>query len=79
MTHYEKLATMLFRLIGTFFLIFGGISALAALIFISGEPRMAFWIALFYSLPTIIFGITFCSLGKKLAKWICFDFDKFNE
>lgn len=79
MTHYQKLSTMIFRIIGVVFLVFGGIAALLALLFIFGEMRMAIWIALFYSLPTIVFGILFFSLSGKLAKWVCFDFDKFND
>jgi len=70
---------MIFRIIGAFFLVFGGIAALIALIFTFGEMRISFGIAVFYALPTIIFGILFFSLSRILAKWVCFDFDKFNE
>ena len=79
MTHYQKLATIAFRIIGTFFLVFGAIAAIIALIFIVGGETWAVAVALFYSIPSIVFGIVFFSLSRRLAKWVCFDFDKFNE
>ena len=79
MTHYQKLATMIFRIIGAVFLIFGGILAILALIFVFFESRITIPIVLFYSLPTIILGILFFSLSRKLAKLVCFDFNKFDE
>lgn len=70
---------MIFRIIGVFFLVFGGIAAIIALIFTWGGIWMAFLIALLYALPTVVLGIIFFSLSRKLANWVCFDFDKFND
>ena len=78
MTHYQKLAIMIFRVIGLFFLFFGGITVVYALIFTLVEIRIAVN-AIFYALPAIIFAIIFFSLSRKLASWVCFDFDKFND
>ena len=76
MTHYQKLATMIFRIIGTVFLVFGVMTSLLVLFFIFAEPRMALPIAISYSLPTIVLGIVFFSFSRLLSGWVCFDFDK---
>ena len=80
MTRYQKLATMIFRIIGAFLLIVGVLTAIigfAASIFI--VPQVGVWIGIFYSLPFTIFGILFFAFSRNLARWVCFDFDRFSE
>jgi hypothetical protein len=80
MTHYQKLATLLFRsvavvcmLIGVYFGLVGlGMSLLSPLTFV---PLLS----LFNSLPPIVLGIVLFSLSKLLARFICNDFDEFNR
>lgn len=80
MTHYEKLSTMIFRILGTFLLLVGTIIAVMALITIpvNGLFPPVFFI-IFYSIPLMVLGILFFSASRKLAKWVCFDFDRINE
>ncbi len=79
MTHYQKLATMLFRIVGVFFLV------VAILTAVGGYALSMFWIreagfliAITYALPCTIIGILFCSLGRRLSMWVCFDFDRWG-
>ena len=80
MTHYQKLATLLFRVIGVIILSIG----VVMLIFAAGaallvDPRMGMAIGAIYGPPCLIFGWVFFGLSKKLAVWICYDFDKSDE
>lgn len=85
MTHYQKIATMIFRIIGVFFLIssalIGLISLLLSLLFVSvgGIGNVVGFFSIFSWLPTLIFGIVFFSSSRLLAKWVCLDFYKINE
>lgn len=83
MTHYQKLAIITFRIIGVFFLsiaLFYGLISLVAIIFVYGF-NFIIWLnyANFYWLPLIIIGIALIALSKKLGKFVCFGFDKFDE
>ena len=81
MTHYQKLATMIFRIIGLFFLVLALISFVIALVFIlmgifaNGGLQMAFPFVI-YSILTSIIGGVFFKFSKKLANKVCFDFNE---
>ena len=81
MTHYQKLATMIFRIVGLFFLVLALISFVIALIFIllgtfaNGGIEMAFPLIIYFILTSIIGGVFF-KLSKKLAGKVCFDFNE---
>jgi hypothetical protein len=80
MTHYQKLATLLFRVIGSALLtigIFMGIFALGT--GLASDPRVGIIVGSLYSLPCLIFGAAFFFLSRKLAQWVCFDFEKGEE
>ena len=84
MTHYQKLVTAAFRIIGVFFLVAAALTFPVALFFslfgIFAHQRGGLEIALplfiFYTLPTVIIGLVFFKLSRKLAKKVCFDFDE---
>lgn len=71
---------MIFRILGAFLLLVGIIIAVMALITIpvNGLFPPIFFI-FFYSIPLTVLGILFFSGGRKLAKRVCFDFDRFDE
>jgi hypothetical protein len=76
MTHYQKLATLLFRVIGVFILAVG----VVMLIFAGGaamliDRRMGLAIGTIYGPPFLIFGWALFALSKKLASWVCSDFE----
>lgn len=79
MTHYQKLTTIIFRVIGLIFLIFGTLGAIISLIFFLSREMWAILIGLVYGLLPMIFGIIFFSFSRRFAKWVCFDFDKYHE
>ncbi|HEX8250459.1 MAG TPA: hypothetical protein VF599_19950 [Pyrinomonadaceae bacterium] len=80
MTHYEKPATKIFRILGAFLLSIGILIALTALVTIPVNGLFPpFFFIIFYSIPLTVLGILFFSGGRKPAQRICFDFDKFNE
>jgi hypothetical protein len=80
MTHYEKLVTMIFRILGAFLLIVGILIAVMALIsIVVTELFPAAFFIVFYSVPLTVLGILFFSASRRLARWVCFDFDRFNE
>ena len=87
MTHYQKLATMIFRIVGAFFLVLGAVMALVSLAITflfkfssyGNLSSTSVFMGNFCCLPAIIFGILFFGLSRILAKWVCFDFYKFNE
>jgi hypothetical protein len=82
MTHYQKLATMIFRIIGVFFLVLAALSfAIALLFFIGGfftRGGMEIAIPLFviYTIPTMIIGGSFFKLSKILAVKVCTNLDE---
>lgn len=82
MTHYQKLATMIFRVIGMVFLVLAGISLAVALLFsaaglfMRGGLEIAFPIFVIYTIPTSIVGGIFFKFSKKLAEKVCFDFNE---
>lgn len=82
MNHYQKLATMIFRIIGAFLILFGILLVLMPF----ALSILGHLILFGYFTPTAVFGILLLILGivlfassKFLAKIICFDFDKSNE
>lgn len=77
MTHYQKLATMIFRIIGLILIAASFILWIPA--FLLNLSRVNPFFTLFSMLPYLVLGILLFILSKFLAKWICFDFDKFNE
>lgn len=77
MTHYQKLATVIFRVIamviiaiGVFMLIF----AVGAGMMV--DRRMGLAIGAIYGPPFLIFGGVFFYASRKFAEWVCYDFDK---
>jgi ABC-type arginine transport system permease subunit len=80
MTHYEKLATMIFRILGAFLLLVGIIIAVMASLTmpVNGLFPPVFFI-IFYSIPLVVLGILFFYGGRKLARWVCSDFNKSDE
>lgn len=80
MTHYQKLATLIFRVIGVIILSVGVIMLILALgAALLVDPRMGIAIAAFYGPPCLIFGWAVFSLSAKLAGWVCHDFDGTDE
>lgn len=87
MTHYEKLATMIFRIIGVFFLIISVLLLIISAIFVLLgflDPFM-FRLAgnvlflLIYIVPMIIVGFFIYANSPKLARKVCSNLDKLNE
>lgn len=83
MTHYQKLATLIFRIIGALFLaiaIFYGLISVVASTLVYSLNSIA-WLAFvnFYWLPLLIIGIILFASSKKLGKFVCFDFDRFDD
>ena len=84
MTHYQKLVTAAFRIVGVFFLVLAALTLPIALFFslfgIFAGRREALDVGLplfvLYTIPTTIIGLVFFKLGRKLAKKVCFDFDE---
>lgn len=80
MKHYQKLGTLLFRVIGVLILSIGVIMSIFATgIALLIDPRQGMAIGAIYGPPFLIFGWVFFGLSKKLAVWICYDFDKTDE
>ena len=81
MTHYQKLATMIFRIIRMVFLVFALISFLAGFIFVTlgfftkGGLPIAFSLII-YAVVTSVIGEVFFQLSKKLANRVCSDFNE---
>ncbi len=82
MAHYRKLATMVFRIVGLFFLVLATFSVVIALFFITfgifarGGLEIGIPIIIFYTLPTTILGFTFFKYSKRLALQVSFDLDE---
>jgi hypothetical protein len=77
MTHYQKLATLLFRVIGVIILAIGVVMLIfAAVVGLLIDPRAGFALGITYGPPCFIFGWAFFALSKKLASWVCADFEK---
>lgn len=81
MTHYQKLAVMIFRIIGAFFSVFSAVSALLSLTapFFGFHAGMILMFLIGYSLPLLIFGAVFWLASKKLARLVCFDLNNSDE
>lgn len=77
MTHYQKLATMIFRLLGVIVLIAGILLLFSTWLITS--PLMSFLMILKICLPYLIGGVSLFTLSKFLAKLVCFDLDKNDE
>jgi hypothetical protein len=77
MTHYQKLATMIFRIIGLVGIIGSFISWIGVFLF---APRiLGFFPIAFAVLPYLIVSMVLFGASRYLARWVCFDFDKFDE
>jgi len=77
MTHYQKLATLFFRVIGAALLtlgVFMGIFAIGA--GVAAETRVGLLLGTLYALPCLVFGGLFFVLSKKLGGWVCYDFEE---
>ena len=70
---------MIFRTIGVFFLALGIVAAIIALVFALDHIGTTIIIAAVYVLPLNLLGAFFFVLSKKLARWVCHDFEKFND
>jgi hypothetical protein len=75
MTHYEKLATMIFRIIGIIEIGIGLVLWIPSAII----PGFNVLRVVFYVLPFLAIGFVFFAFSRPLAKRVCFDFDKFDE
>ena len=68
---------MLFRVVGAALLTIGIFMGLFAIgTGLSGEVRVGILVGSLYSLPCLLFGGLFFVLSRRLAKWVCFDFEK---
>ena len=79
MTHYQKVATMLFRVIGTILMLAGAVILAVFLVFglfITPLSLMTVPVTLFYSLPLVFLGILFFSSSILLARWVTIGFDE---
>lgn len=75
MTHYQKLATLLFRVIGVIILavgVFMVLFAIGAAVLVDRRTGIA--IGTIYGPPFLLFGGVFFGLSRKLAGWVCHDF-----
>ena len=70
---------MVFRVIGLFLMTMGVAGALVVLLATLAEARTALLIAALYVLPHLVLGVFFFASSKKLARWVCYDFEKFND
>jgi hypothetical protein len=80
MTHYQKLATLLFRVIGVIILavgVFMVLFAIGAAVLVDRRTGIA--IGTIYGPPFLLFGGVFFGLSRKLAGWVCHDFEKTGE
>jgi len=77
MTHYQKLAVMIFRIAGVIIIVSSLVLWVPAF-FIMPQSLNPFFV-LFTILPYLIIGIILFTLSRFLARWICLDFDRFNE
>ena len=75
MTHYQKLATMIFRIIGVIEIAIGLVLWIPSALISSFRPIYI----LFYVLPFLVLGFTFFVFSRQLARRVCFDFDKFDD
>jgi hypothetical protein len=81
MTHYQKLATLIFRVIGCSFFVLAAIAFLLCLTvpFFGFQNKMILLFLIFYPLPLAILGAVFWLLSKRLAKFVTVDLDNINE
>lgn len=80
MSHYQKLATIIFRFAGAMLMF---ISALVVIVyFISRIGFIDYWdwriliAATVWTIPPLVTGFFIFAASKPLARWVCFDFDK---
>ena len=77
MTHYQKIATIIFRVIGVTVLIITLL--LMILSFLISLPSMNSVMVFITFSPHLIVAIVSFALSRFLAKLVCFDFDKSDE
>jgi hypothetical protein len=77
MTHYQKIAAIVFRVIAVIFLIIGLLSLISALLF--SLPSTNLFMILIVFLPYFVGSAGLFALSKFLAKLVCFDLDKSDE
>lgn len=76
MTHYQKIATMTFRIIGLVITLY----SLVSILIIFTLNFVEKYTLLFYSfLPYVFLGTILIILSKSFAKWICMDFGNSDE
>lgn len=87
MTHYQKLATMIFRIVGVLLITVSLILFIQAALSVRLVPQfqnlllsanLSYLPYLIY-LVYLIAGMILFSSARFLAIWVCLDFDKFNE
>ena len=79
MTHYQKLATLIFRSVAVILMLLGvGLGMVGvAISFLS--PLLGPMVGLMNSLPPIVLGIVLFLLSRILASFICHDFETFSR
>ena len=79
MTHYQKLAIMIFRLFGALCMFLGALVGLAypitQYLFYGLYWELYLRFASFYTFPFLIFGFVLFIASRPLGRWICFDFE----
>lgn len=68
---------MLFRLVGVIIFAIGVFMVIFAIgTAVLVDKRMGIAIGTIYGPPCLLFGGLFFLLSRRLAKWVCFDFEK---
>jgi len=79
MTHYQKLAAMIFRIVGALLMLTGGVILAVFLVFgllIPAVNSLTVPLTLFYSLPLVLLGMFFFSASTLFARWVTIGFDE---
>ena len=82
MTHYQKIATVAFRVAGIIIMHLGGGFSLIGFIsaFVDkGEKQIIFILMMCYCFGIFTLGMSFYISSKLLAKLACFGLNKFDE
>ncbi len=81
MTHYQKLATMIFRTIGLLLVLAGTVTAIIATVLFTmfTSSIMGVFVGVVYSVPLLTAGIGLHQFARGLSRLVCFDFDRFND
>lgn len=79
MTHYQKLATIIFRSVAVILMLLGAVAGLYGLAVSLAAGFVGFLISWSFSLPTIVFGIVLFGISTWLSRLVCKDFDDFRK